>query len=237
MAKANEGFKVLDHGPIVRLDEGLWRVEGSLEGMPLKRVMTVAKRGDGLLVIHNAIALRDAEMKELESFGPVGFIVVPNGWHRLDAPAFKKRYASAKIVCPPGARKKVEEVVPVDLVYEDFPADEHVTLRALAGVKAAEGVMTVKTPSGTTLVFNDAIFNMPHLSGMQGFLLKYVTQSSGGPRVSRLFRLFGIKDKAAYRADLESLAATPGLVRIIVSHHETIEADAANVLRSVAASV
>ena len=56
MAKANESWKVLSHEPIVRLAENLWWVRGALPGMSLKRTMTVARRADGSLVIHNGIS-------------------------------------------------------------------------------------------------------------------------------------------------------------------------------------
>lgn len=237
MAKANTEWKVLPHEALEQLADGVWRVEGSLDNMPLKRVMTIAKRADGQLIVHNAVALEESTMKRIESFGPIGFIIVPNGFHRLDAPAFKKRYPHAKIVVPPAARKKVEEVVPVDLTFAEVPADERVELRLLASTNDAEGVMIVKSPDGTTLVVNDAVFNMPHLPGFQGFVLRHLTQSSGGPKVSRVARLFLIKDKARFRQELESFAALPGLARVVVSHHQTITSDPAGALRSVAASI
>src|SRR5688572_16254862 len=131
MAKANTEWVVQPHSPVAELDDGLWRVEGTLAGMPLKRVMTIAKRSDGQLVVHNGIAIEENAMKQIEAHGPVGFIVVPNGYHRLDAPAFKKRYPNAKVVCPSGARKKVEEVVPVDHTYDDYPTDPRVSIRII----------------------------------------------------------------------------------------------------------
>lgn len=230
-------WKVLPHRPIEKLEENLWRVEGDLPGMPIKRVMTVAKRGDGRLVVHNAMALDEPSMKELEAFGEPAFLVVPNGWHRMDAPAFKERYPKIAVHCPRGSQKKVEQVVTVDGDYDAYPQDADVRLEPLAGVGDAEGIMTVKSSSGATLVLNDAIFNMPHAPGFQGFVFKHLTASSGGPKVSRLARFFMVKDKAAFRSELERLAATPGLVRAIVSHHETIAGDVGATLRAVAASL
>lgn len=237
MAKANDTWKVLPHRPIEKLDARIWRVEGDLAGMPLKRVMTVARRADGGLVVHNAVALDDASMKEIEGWGDVRFIVVPNGYHRLDARVFKERYPKAQVLCPRGARAKVEEVVAVDGAYEDFPSDEHVSFVTLEGTKVSEGVMIVRDASGTSLVFNDALFNMPHLSGFTGFVFRYLTQSSGGPRVSRVARWFVVKDMKAFAAHLARLADTPGLARIVVSHHETIVNEPATVLRDVARSL
>ncbi len=64
-----------------------------------------------------------------------------------------------------------------------------------------------------------------------------VTGSTGGPKVTRLFRMLGVKKKLALRAHLERLAETPDLERIVVSHHIAITDDPADVLRRVAAKV
>lgn len=222
MAKAHASWTVLPHALIEKLTDNLWRVEGSLENMPLRRVMTVARRANGGLVVHNAIALGDAEMAELDAWGEVAAILVPNGFHRLDAPTWKARYPNARVYAPAGARKKVEEVVRVDGTYEDFDGDDAVSLSMIDGTAGGEGVMKVVSKDGVTLVFNDAVFNMPHLTGTQGFVMRHVTQSSGGPRVTRVARFFLVKDKTAFRAALGALANTPSLVRVIVSHHEMI---------------
>jgi hypothetical protein len=239
MAKAHTTWRVLAHEPIEKLSDRLWRVEGQLEGMPMKRVMTIARRAsDDTLVIHNAIALSDAEMAELDAWGKVSTIVVPNGFHRLDAKVFHDRYPQARVLCPAGARTKVEQVVPVSGTYADYPADSAVEIGELDGTKQREGFMVVRASSGAaTIIFNDAVFNMPHIRGFTGFVLRRVTGSTGGPRVSRIMKWFVLADKAAFRAHLERLAETPKLERIVVAHHEMIVNDPAGTLRSVAAAL
>ena len=235
--KAYSQWTVLPHGPIERLSDRLWRVQGSLPTMPLARVMAVARRSDGGLVVHNPIAVDDKTIAEIEAWGPVASIIVPNDWHRLDAKVFHDRYPSARVTCPRGGRTKVEQVVPVTGSYEDEPADAAVSLETLDGTAANEGVMIVRDGEGASLVLNDIVFNMPHLRGVHGFVLRWLTASSGGPRVSRIGRWFVAKDKPALRAHLERLASTPGLRRILVSHHETIDRDPARVLSDVAATL
>ncbi len=66
MPKANATWTVLPHGPISKLTENLWTVEGSLPNMQLKRVFSVARRSDGRLVLHNAMAIEEAAMQEIE---------------------------------------------------------------------------------------------------------------------------------------------------------------------------
>lgn len=237
MAKVHETWRVLPHLEIEELAENLWRVQGSLEGMALKRVMTIARRQDGGLVVHNGIALEDDAMKRIEDWGEIATIVVPNAYHRLDAPAFHRRYPNAKVLCPQGARKKVAVVVAVDGTYGDFAADDTVRLETLKGVGEAEGVMIVKSDDGSTLVFNDILFNMPHGKGPAGFVFRHITQSTGGPRISRIVRWFVMKDRRALRSSLEQLADTPDLKRIVVSHHRTITDDPNGTLRRVAATL
>lgn len=234
MAKANDTWKVLPHRPIEAITENLWRVEGTLERMPLKRVMTVARRSDGELVIHNAVPLDDESMARIDHWGRVAWLIVPNGYHRLDARVFKDRYPAARVLCPRGSRNKVEEVVAVDGAYDDFTTDPDIAFETLDGVGDQEGVMLVRSRDGLTLVFNDAIFNMPHGRGFAGWVVRHITQSSGGPRVSRLFRVLGVKDRDALRAHLLRLAELPALQRMIVSHHCMVHEDAAGAIRQAA---
>lgn len=219
MAKTDE-WKVLQHGPIEKLTECLWRVEGALPGMSLRRVMTIAKRNDERLVINSAIALGEAEMQEIEAFGTPSFLLVPNPQHRLDAPAYKKRYPGIQVLAPRGAREKVERVVTVDGTFEDFPPDGRVELHRLPGVGDLEGLMLVRSSDGVTVVMNDAVFNMDPKKDFLGYAITTLLGSAPGPRVSRLAKLAFIKDKPALKAELERLAALPDLARLIVAHEK-----------------
>jgi hypothetical protein len=237
MPKANTSWTASGHRPIEKLSSRVWRVEGDLPNMPLKRVMTIVRRSDGRLIVHSAIALEEGAMKEIEAWGPISFVLVPNGYHRLDAPAFHARYPDARVLCPPGSRALVAEVVPEVGLYAELPPDPAVSIGILDGVGEAEGFLRVEDESGVTLILNDAVFNMPHQPGVSGFVLRHFTASTGGPRVSRVARFFVVKDKAAFAAHLRRLADTPGLRRVVVSHHETIEERPADALRAAAATV
>lgn len=237
MPKWNTEWKVGRHGPIEKLSERLWRVEADVPGIPMKRVMTIAKRANGELVIHNGVALGDKEMAEIDGWGTVTTIVVPNAYHRLDAKIFRDRYPGAQVLCPDGATKKVQEAVPVGGGYAQLPADGAVELVHLDGTKDREGLMLVRDKDGTSVVFNDAVFNMPHLKGFTGFVLKSLTRSTGGPRVSNVMKWLVVSDKKAFRAHLERIADIPDLRRIVVSHHQVIDQDPSATLRAVAAKV
>lgn len=230
-------WKVGEHGPIQKLEPNLWRVEGEVAGTSLRRVMVLARMADGGVVVHNGVALEEYLMREIDAWGEVRYVVVPNAYHRLDCARFKRRYPDAKIVCPRAAVKRVTELVPVQLTFDKFPSDEDVVLRHIDGTNEAEGVMIVNHEASSSVVLNDLVFNMPHVPGVIGWALRHLTKSTGGPVISRIARMLVVKDKAAVRRELETLAATPGLSRVVVAHHEVIDEQPEVVLKRLAATL
>ncbi len=213
-------WRVLAHEPIVQLAENLLWARGSLPGMSLKRTLLVVRLKDGRLVIHNGIALDAESMARIEAFGTPAFLIVPNGGHRLDAPAYKKRYPALRVFTPKGSRERVQKVVSVDGTYEDFPHDEIVRCETLHGVAESEGALIVQSPDGVSVVLNDCMFNMDRKKDPLGWLFTTVLGSAPGPRVSRLAKLVYVKDKQALRADFERYAELPNLTRVIVAHEK-----------------
>jgi hypothetical protein len=235
MGKVDTRWRVLNHGPLEPLADNLWRVEGALPGMSLRRTMTVVRRGDGSLLLHSPIALDDERQHELEALGPIAAIVVPNSGHRLDAPAYKARYPKVVVFCPRGGRSKIEQVVAVDGTYEDYADDGCIRFETLDGVGESEGAMLVRSKDGMTVVLNDVVMNMDKKRDLLGYLFTTVMGSAPGPRVSRLARLVFVKDQPALRRHLERLADTPHLQRLIVAHEKVATGtDAAKALRQAA---
>jgi hypothetical protein len=220
MPTPDTAWKVLRHDPIEALAENLWWVKASLPGMSLERNMTVARLGDGRLVIHNAVALEPDGMQALESWGTPAFMLVPSAYHRLDAARYKARYPQLVVLTPRGARDKVAQRVAVDGVYEDFPANDVVRLEYPQGLAEREGAMLVRSADGITLVLNDCMFNMDKKRDFLGNFFTTLLGSAPGPRVSRLSKLAIIADKRAFRGELERYAAIPDLVRVIVAHEK-----------------
>jgi hypothetical protein len=236
IVKPNTEWKVHSHEPIQKLAENLWTVRAPLPGAPLRRVMTIARSHDGELVLHSAVALQESDMREIDQWGTPTVLVVPNGFHRLDAAIFKRRYPALRVIAPDGVRDRVTQVVPVDGGPADFPKWDDIWVEHLAGVRDRELVLSVRSSDGITIVLSDAVFNMAHQKGLGGLILRFLG-SSGGPRVSRLFRTVVVRDAPAFREHLERLAATPDLCRVIVAHDETIDKDAASALREAASMV
>ena len=123
MAKPFSEWTVLPHGRLTRIDDNLLSVTGELHMPPMGQVerrMTILRLSDGRLVVYSAIALHEAEMSALLRFGTPAYLVVPNPIHRMDAKIWKDRFPTMKVIAPAGARRKVEEIVPVDGTDVDF---------------------------------------------------------------------------------------------------------------------
>ena len=225
MPKFNMQWKVLPHGPVEEVDDGIVTVEGDIP-MPLgkfpRRMVVVALSGDRS-AIFSAIALKEPDMRRVEQLGRPSFLVVPNGHHRLDARIWKQRYPQLKVVCPPGARSSVAEAVPVDST-EDILADPDVRFITVGGTGEAEAALTVRRPGGTTLIVNDIVANVRHPRGLGAM----VTARLFGfgvrrPQVPRVVRRVMVEHPAKLSAQIRQWAGIEPLVRLIPSHGDIID--------------
>jgi hypothetical protein len=226
MPKCFTTWTVLPHDPLEKHSENLWSVSGKMPN-GFQRRMTVARRADGALVLHNPVALNDEAMKALEAFGKPRFLIVPNAFHRMDSLIYKQRYPELAVLCPQAARKKVSELVDVAGHLGEMPEDANVELFHLRGMKEREGALRVRAQSGTALVFNDTLLNLPKAGGLLGIAMA-PTGSLGVPRFARWMM---IKSGAELKAHLKELAETPSLSHVVPGHGEVIQGDAAGPLR------
>jgi len=230
MAAGIREWSVLPHGPIEKVAENLWRVEGRMSESN-RRVMILVRLSDGRIVIHNAIALDDAAMKEIDEWGEVSTILVPNGLHRRDAFVMQQRYPKAKVYAPSGAVAAASKATPCTGTYADVAVDASLSMRDLEGVGHREGVMLVRSDDGVSAVFCDTLLNIPK----QNFLLEMFLNPTGVLAVPRMTRVWFAKNLAELRADLERLSQHDGLVRIIPGHGAIVATDAAARLAEAAA--
>ena len=239
MPKFNTEWIVGPHGPLKRLDTGLFTVAGEVV-MPLGRFprrMTVAALSGGRVAIWSAIPLREHEMAEIEAMGEVAFLIVPGPGHRLDIAPWKARYPKARVVCPPGARKRVEEVVPVDATG-DVLNDPEVRFETVAGVGELEGALLVRREGRLTLVVNDILANVRHPHGIgANIMARLLGFGVKRPRMPRIGKRMFVKDIEALAADFRRWAAEPGLTLVVVSHGEVIDRNPHAVLEQVAADL
>jgi hypothetical protein len=228
---------VLPHEPLQKLENNLWVAQGKLTRptQVLRRAHFI-KLSDGRLVAHPGMCLDEASMHELEAWGEVSFIIVPNGLHRLDAHAWRERYPKAKVLCPPQSRLKIEKIVQTDGDLSLLPKDPALELIIAAGWKSGEPILLVRSGENgerVSLCFSDVIMNMHGFKGFEGFVLGTLG-ALGSPRVTPFARILMVRDKKALKAQLLALAQTPRLARLVPCHGEIVESRAAEALTGAA---
>jgi hypothetical protein len=235
MTAPHSEWTTLPHGILTAVDDCILTVTGTVK-MPVgtfERRMTVVRLLDGTTIIYSPIALDEAQMQRLEEFGRPAFLIIPGSHHRVDAKIWKQRYPAAKVIAAQGARKAVEEVVPVDSVVPDF-GDRSVAFFTVPGTTMDEAALTVSSTSGMTLILNDILANVQNAKGINSVVAWVFGFSGKQPKIPFPEKLSIIDDKAALAAQFQAWAADPALTRIIVSHGDIIEGDPAKVLRDVA---
>lgn len=238
MTSPYKSWTVQPHGDLVQVNDRILTVVGDIH-MPIghfPRRMTVVRLAGGDLIIYSAIALDDARMAKLEAFGSPAFMIVPSERHRLDAPGYKERYPSIKVIAPSGARDKVAEVSPVDTSAPVFE-DASVRYIEVPGTKQTEAALEVASSDGVTLIVNEIIGDIHDAKGLRGWLLKLMGFAGDEPHVPAPVKLMFSKGKDELAAQLRSWAEIPNLKRIIVSHGDIIETAPQSTLRKLADSL
>ena len=96
--------------------------------------------------------------------------------------------------------------------------------------------MEVRSTRGVTLVFTDALFNMPHAGGVNGFLFRMIG-ASGCFHMSPIAKRLLLADRSAYATHLRAQAARGDVVRVIVTHGDMLERDIPSHLEAAAAEI
>lgn len=234
MSKPFTEWTVLPHGKLSRIDDNILSVVGDLH-MPVgdfPRRMTVVRLSGGRLVIFSAIALDEAEMQALETFGSPAYLIVPSDIHRMDAKIWKDRYPNLVVIAPAGAREQVEKIVHVDQTTATFN-DPDVELVVVPGTDESDIALVVRSSGGTTLIVNDVIWNVEHRPGIRGKLWKLFGLTKDEPQIPKVVSMRKVKDKAALRDQLEAWSKLD-LERIIVSHGGIVTSDPSATLHELA---
>lgn len=218
------------HGELRQLADNLWIVAGPVPGMLYTRQMVVARDEQRRLLLHSVIAMDAPRMAALETLGTPTWLFVPNGYHRLDAPAYKQRYPQLRVVAPTGSLARVRKAVEVDSSYAQFESTPVLHAEEAPWDAAAEGCVRVRSHDGVTLVLNDLLWTPPE-HGWSARVHRWLGQK---PQVPWLARRMHAPDAARLRAWLVGLATTPDLVRLIPGHGAPITQNASATLLDVA---
>jgi hypothetical protein len=212
MAAPFKSWTILPHEELTEVDDNILTVVGEIRMAvgTLPRRMTIVRLSDRRLVIFSAIALREDEMRRVEDYGTLAFLLVPNAIHRLDAKIWKDRYPNIKVVTPEGARSNVEEIVPVDSTSGDF-GDPNVLFISVPGTLAHESALQINGANGTTLVLTDLVGNIRNETGLGDWFLRMMKFAGDEPHIPAPVKWKLISNKPELREQLLKWAALPRL--------------------------
>ena len=228
--------RVLPHGPLVQVRPDLYMVSGQLpHGTVGRRMAIIRLKPDNRLLVYSAMRLSEAAMKEVEELGEVGVVIVPNGWHRMDAAWYRERYPRALFLGPEDFRERIEKAVKLGGVVEsDWPADISNTVPIfLEGLKRNEALLLQRDADRTsTLIVADLFFNVPPKSAYDGFWAR-LFGSTGPLKITRIARFFFVNDLPRLKASLGRLVEEERVERLIMAHGEPILEEVAPQLRNI----
>jgi hypothetical protein len=202
----------------------IWTLERPVwfSGARLRARTTVVRLDDGSLLLHTPAPPADALAEELRALGPVRWLVVPNCWHHLGAPAAAARFPEAKLVGPASALAR-NKALKLDLDIHAAPFGEQVPefeALPLEGVPFWDETVLYHRPT-QTLLGADIVCSAgakDHWTWRCGARL---TGCYGRVRVPPDARK-KIPDKTAAARSLHAMLERPAQ-RLIIGHGDVIE--------------
>jgi hypothetical protein len=133
----------------------IWSLERPVwfGGARLRARTTVVRLDDGSLLLHSPAPPTDALAEKLSALGPVRWLVVPNCWHHLGAPAAAARFRDAKTVGPASALRR-NGALKLDLDFHDDQFGKlipELEVLPLAGVPFWDETVLYHRPTQTLL--------------------------------------------------------------------------------------
>lgn len=180
--------------------EGLWSGQKVMRnGFSLRSM--AARLDDGTTLVASPLpGLDDAAHDALLAIGRPSIVLAPNHFHTLGLADFAARYPDARVVCAAGAVPRLKKKTPHafdDVTTVTPPA--WLELISPPGLKGGETWLVATRGDQRIWAVCDAFFNLPrHPSGPFGLITR-LGGSAPGLRISGLFKMAGVADKAAWR--------------------------------------
>lgn len=215
--------------PIV--PDRIWSCERPVwfSGVRLRARATVLRLDDGGLLLHSPAPPTEALAEQLRALGPVRWLVVPNSFHHLGAPAAAARFPDATVVGPASALRH-NRALRIDLDLRDprfAEAVAEVEALPLEGVPFLDETVLFHRPTqtllGTDIVLSADATDHWTWRGAARLLGCYQTL-----RVPHDVRS-KIVDRAAVTRSVGAMLQRPAQ-RLIVAHAGVVEAGCREVL-------
>ena len=223
--------------PIGMLQEfgpSLFFAEGptvSFFGFPYPTRMALARLSDGNVWVWSPIALTTELVKEIQSIGPVRYIVSPNKIHHLFLKEWTERWPEARLYAPPGlARKRPDLRFYAQLDDEPSSSWAHDIDQAVFRGSIVMEEVTFFHRASRTAIIGDLIqrFSVSKMSGWKGVVMRLdglVGEHGSTPRDWRATFLRRAPARAARKKVLGWNAE-----RLLIAHGDCLQAGAAPVI-------
>jgi hypothetical protein len=204
----------------------IWSLERPVwfGGVRLRARTTVLRLDDGSVLLHTPAPPTEALAEELCALGPVKWLVVPNCWHHLGAPAAAARFREARLVGPASALRRNQELrLDLDLHDGEFgKLVPELEALPLAGVPFWDETVLYHRPTHT-LLGADIVCSAgarDHFTWRLGARLTGCYERIRVPPDARK----RLTDKALAARSLRAMLERPA-ERLIIGHGDVIEAD------------
>ena len=208
---------------LVRHAEGLWSVatDHRYFGLYLGTRMTVVRLPGGELWLHSVVAIDDLLADEIQSYGPVRHIVMPDVYHHVYVADAIRRWPIARVHAPAAMRRKRPELrIDADLSSTPDPEWCGALLPLHIDGSMLDETVFVHPPS-RTLIAADLVENFersPHF-GTRLYLMAAGLHGHVG--WSRFLRP-AYRDRRAARQSIDRLLELD-FDRIVLAHGQVLE--------------
>jgi hypothetical protein len=208
--------------PVV--EEQIWTFDRPVwfSGVRQRARTTVIRLNDGGLLVHSAAPRTPALEEELRALGPVRFLVVPNAWHHLGAPALAASFPEAKVVGPRSALTRNKDLkLDLDIADPEFLADiPELEAIALEGVPFWDETVLYHRPTRTLLAADIIVCASP----ADHWTLRWASRLFGFYETARVppDAKNKIADKASAARSIRAMLERPA-ERLIVGHADILE--------------
>jgi Domain of unknown function (DUF4336) len=204
--------------------ERIWSLERPVwfGGVRLRTRTTIVRLEDGGLLVHTPAPPSEAVVETLTALGQVRWLVVPNCWHHLGAPAAAARFPEAKVVGPTSALRRNQALrLDVDIHTELAAELPELETLPLEGVPFWDETVLYHRPT-KTLLGADLVCSAGPSDHFTWRFGARVTGCYGRARVPPDARK-KLPDKVAAANSLRAMLARPA-ERLIIGHGDIIEA-------------
>ncbi len=208
----------------IQLHEKLWTIPGPLTVLGIIQLntrMTIIQLDNGCLWIHSPIPWTEKLNTYIRALGQIEFIVAPSCFHHMFVGPWKEHHPQAKICAPKGLHKKRPDLqITHTLQNEGQTVWSEIDCIEIQGMPFVQEFLFFHRESQTLLV-TDLFFFLPNAKGFTS-LYAWLNGVKHTMATSLLFKS-AIRDRAAFRASLESLRAiSTNVHNISLCHHLVI---------------